>query len=72
MPGTYDFDTTTLAQLLEDPRARAVIDEVVPELPHHPMIGFVKGMPLNQLLALAGSQLNPATVETLRARIAAL
>lgn len=72
MPGTYDLDTTTLAQLLDDPAARAVIDEVVPELPHHPMIGFVKGLPVAQLLKMAGAQLDPATVATLRTRIEAL
>jgi len=72
MPGTYDLDTTTLAQLLEDPRSRAIIEDVVPQLPGHPMIGFVKGMPVNQLLQLAGSQVDHATVAVLRERIAAL
>lgn len=72
MPGTYDLDTTTLAQLLDDPAARAVIDEVVPELPSHPMIGFVKGMPVNQLIAMAGGQLDAARVATLRERLGAL
>jgi len=72
MPGTYDLETTTLAQLLDDPRTRAIIDEVVPQLPNHPMIGFVKGMPVNQLLQMAGSQVDPATVAILRDRIAAL
>ncbi|QIG39622.1 hypothetical protein G5T42_09095 [Microbacterium sp. 4R-513] len=72
MPGTFDLDTTTLAQLLDDPRARAVIVEVVPELPNHPMIGFVKNLPVNQLLQMAGSQLDPATVSTLTQRIQAL
>ena len=72
MPGTFALDTTTLQQLLDDPASRAVIDEVVPELPHHPMIGFVKGMPVNQLLAMAGGQIDQATVATLRERIAAL
>ena len=72
MPGTFDLETTTLAQLLDDPRSRAVIDEVVPELPNHPMIGMVKGMPVNQLLRMAGSQLDAARVAALRVRIEAL
>ena len=72
MSGTYDLATTTLAQLLEDPRSRAIIEDVVPQLPGHPMIGFVKGMPVNQLLQLAGSQVDHATVAVLRERIAAL
>ena len=72
MPGTYNLDTTTLAQLLDDPVTRGIIDEVVPQLPNHPMIDFVKGMPVNQLLQMAGSQIDPATVAVLRDRIAAL
>lgn len=72
MPGRFDLDTTTLQQLLDDPDARAVIDEVVPELPEHPMLGFVKGMPVNQLLQLAGAQIPADTVATLRERIEAL
>lgn len=42
MAGRFDLETTTLAQLLADPEAKAVIDDVVPELPNHPMIGFVR------------------------------
>jgi hypothetical protein len=72
MAGRYDLETTTLAQLLDDPESRAIIDEVVPQLPAHPMIGLVKGMPVNQLLQVAGSQVDPATVAVLRERIAAL
>lgn len=72
MPGTFDLDSTTLAQLLDDPRARGVIDEVVPELPSHPMIGFVKNLPVNQLLQMAGGRLDAATVATLKERIEAL
>lgn len=72
MAGRFDLDTTTLAELLDDPAARAVIDEVVPELPDHPMIGFIKGMPVNQLLAMAAGQLPAEKVELLRQRIGAL
>ena len=72
MAGRYDLETTTLAQLLEDPESRAIIDEAVPQLATHPMIGFVKGMPVNQLLQMAGNQVDPATVAILRERIAAL
>lgn len=72
MPGKYDFATTTLQQLLDDPEAKAILDDVVPELASHPMIGFVKGMPVDQLLGLAGSQIPADTLETLRTRIGAL
>lgn len=72
MPGRFDLDTTTLQQLLDDPDARAVIEDVVPELPNHPMIGFVKGLPVNQLLKLAGGQIPAEAVTTLTERIQAL
>lgn len=72
MAGRFDLDTTTLAQLLDDPEAKAIIVEVAPELPNHPMIGFVKNMPVNQLLQMAGGQVPADTVAVLRERIGAL
>jgi hypothetical protein len=72
MPGKYDLESTTLGQLLDDPEARAIIVELVPELPDHPMIGFAKGMPAAAVLKMAGGQLPADTLETLKTRIAAL
>lgn len=43
---------TTLGVLLDDPKARAVIDQYVPGLSSNPMIAMVKGMTLNNLLAI--------------------
>ena len=72
MSGKYDLETTTLGQLLDDPEARAIIVELVPELPDHPMIGFAKGMPAAAVLKMAAGQLPPATLEQLSERIGAL
>ena len=72
MAGKYDLETTTLGQLLDDPEARGIIVELVPDLPDHPMIGFAKGMPAAAVLKMAGSQLPPETLEELTTRIAAL
>jgi prephenate dehydrogenase len=72
MPGRYDLDVTTLGQLLNDPEARAIIVEVVPELPGHPMIGMVKNMPANAVLAMAAGQLPADTAAALKERITAL
>jgi hypothetical protein len=72
MPGTYDLDVTTLGELLDDPHARAIIVDVVPELPDHPMIGMVKGMPANTVLAMAAGQLAPEKAAELKERISAL
>ena len=72
MPGRFDLDVTTIGELLDDPQARAVIDEIVPELPDHPMVGMVKGMPANTVLAMAGGRLPADKVAELTTRIGAL
>lgn len=72
MAGKYDLDVTTLGELLDDPAARAIIVDVVPELPGHPMVGMVKGMPANTVLAMAGSQLPAEKAAELKDRIGAL
>jgi|TARA_B100000614_G_scaffold237937_1_gene236488 hypothetical protein len=72
MAGKFDLNTTTLGQLLDDPEARAIIDELVPELPTHPMVGMAKGMPVNTVLTFAGGQVDPEIVAQLKARIGAL
>ncbi|WP_314504808.1 hypothetical protein [uncultured Microbacterium sp.] len=72
MPGRFDLDVTTLGQLLDDPQARAIIVEVVPELPGHPMLGMVKGMPANTVLAMAASQFPAEKAAELKKRISAL
>jgi hypothetical protein len=72
MPGKYDLETTTLGELLDDPEARSIIVELVPELPDHPLLGFGKSMPAAAVLKMAGGQLPPDTIHQLQARIAAL
>ena len=72
MAGKFDLNMTTLGQLLDDPEARAIIDELVPELPTHPMVGMAKGMPVNTVLTFAGGQVDPEIVAQLKARISVL
>jgi len=72
MAGKYDLETTTLGTLLDDPDARAIIVDLVPELPDHPMIGFAKAMPAAAVLKMAGGQIPADTVAKLQTRIAAL
>lgn len=43
---------TTLGALLDNPQARAVLDQYVPGLSSNPMVAMFKGMTLNNLLAL--------------------
>lgn len=68
----FDLQTTTLGQLLDDPEARAIIVDVVPELPDHPMVGFARGMPAASVLQMAAGQVPAATLDELRRRISAL
>jgi hypothetical protein len=47
---TFTLDTT-LGTLLDDPKAKAVLDQYVPGISSNPMVAMVKGMSLTQLLA---------------------
>lgn len=72
MAGKYDLETTTLGELLNDPEARAIIVELVPELPEHPMIGFATSMPAGAVLKMAAGQVPAETIQELTTRISAL
>jgi hypothetical protein len=43
---------TTLGTLLDDPKAKVVMEQYVPGISTNPMIAMVKNMTLNNLLAL--------------------
>ncbi|HOU14958.1 MAG TPA: hypothetical protein PKZ84_17760 [Anaerolineae bacterium] len=43
---------TTLGTLLDDPQAKAVLDQYVPGLSANPMVAMLKSMTLNKLLAM--------------------
>ncbi len=43
---------TTLGALLDDPQAKAVLDQYVPGLSSNPMVAMFKTMTLNKLLAM--------------------
>ncbi|MFT4284024.1 MAG: glycoside hydrolase family 3 N-terminal domain-containing protein [Protaetiibacter sp.] len=68
----YDLATTPLKAFLDDPEARAVLDELVPELPAHPMIGLAQGMPLETVLGMAAQEAPAELLDTLRTRLTAL
>lgn len=42
---------TQIGTLLDDPRARAIIDQYLPGVSNHPMIGMARGFTLNMVLA---------------------
>ncbi len=43
---------TTLGTLLDDPQAKAVLDQYLPGVSSNPIVGLLKGMTLSKLLAL--------------------
>ena len=43
---------TTLAQLMDDPQAKAVLDSYVPGLSGNPMVAMIRPMSLNSVLAM--------------------
>jgi hypothetical protein len=42
---------TQIGTLLDDPQAKAVIDQYLPGVSTHPMIGMARGFTLNMILA---------------------
>ncbi|MCI0521578.1 MAG: hypothetical protein L0Z70_15145 [Chloroflexi bacterium] len=63
---------TTLGALLDDPRAKAVLDKHLPGVSGNPMVAMVKGMTLNALLSMpqaAQFGLTKAKAEALLAEI---
>jgi len=47
----YTLDTT-LGELLDDPRAKSVLDQYVPGVSSNPMIAMVRGMTLRVLVGM--------------------
>jgi hypothetical protein len=43
---------TTLGTILDDPKAKAVLDQYVPGISSNPMVAMVKGLTLNALLSM--------------------
>ena len=48
---TYTLDTQ-LGTLLDDPKAKAVIDQYLPGVSNNPMIVMARGFTLNMILAM--------------------
>lgn len=55
--------TITLGELLNDPRARAVLQRRFGQFMNHPMLGMARGMTLAQLAALSVGRVPQRTVQ---------
>jgi hypothetical protein len=49
MPFTLD---STLGQILDDPQAKAILDQMLPGVSTHPMVALAKGMSLRMILSM--------------------
>lgn len=72
MPAKFDLDVATIGQILDDPQAKAIVDDVVPGMSGNPMVSMVRGMTATSVLAMAGNQVDAAKVAELRERLSAL
>ncbi len=61
---------TTLGALLDDPRAKDVLEKHVPGLMNNPLLGMVKGLSLNALLAMPQAAQHGITKEKVEAVLA--
>jgi hypothetical protein len=43
---------TTIGTILDDPRARAVVDKYLPDASTNPMMAMARGMTINMILAM--------------------
>jgi hypothetical protein len=43
---------TTLGTLLDDPKAKAILEQHLPGISNNPMVGMAKGMSLNMILSM--------------------
>ncbi|MFF2272647.1 family 1 glycosylhydrolase [Agromyces sp. NPDC058136] len=63
---------STLGDLLDHPVTRTVIEQTVPDLATHPMLGMIKAMPLATVLTMAAGQIPAETAQLLTDRLAAV
>ena len=72
MAGKYDLAKTKLGDILKDPEAEAIFDDLVPDIRKHPMIKMAMGMPVLQIIKLSGGQLSEEQINGLQERLGAL
>jgi hypothetical protein len=61
---------TTLGEILDDPQAKAVLDQNIPGASANPMIGMARGMSLRMLLSLPQAAQFGVTEEKVNAILA--
>ncbi|HHU40168.1 MAG TPA: hypothetical protein GXZ45_12920 [Propionibacterium sp.] len=68
----YDFATTTVGTLLDDPEAVAVIEKRYPGLTRQPMVALMKGMSAQKAFGMAAGYLSEEELAAVRSELESL
>ena len=68
----WSVETTTVAQLMANPAAKAVVDRHLPGFSAHPMIGQAGPMTLRQIQGFTQGQITDAHLTAIQTDLAAL
>lgn len=68
----YDFATTKVGQLLDDPDAVAVIERRYPGLTRQPMVGLMKGISAQKAFGMASSYVGEDELAAIRVELESL
>lgn len=63
---------TTLGELIDNPQAKAILDQNLPGVSTHPLVGMAKGMSLNMILSMPQAAQIGLTKEKAEALLAEL
>ncbi|GAB3584659.1 glycoside hydrolase family 3 N-terminal domain-containing protein [Leifsonia lichenia] len=70
--GRWDLDHSPIGDVLDDPESSAIIERYIPELIGNPMLAMARSMSVNALLGMAASNVDPATIDALKAELASV
>lgn len=68
----WSVETSTVAQLMANPAAKAVVDRHLPGFSAHPMIGQAGPMTLRQIAGFTQGQITDAHLTAIQTELAAL
>ncbi len=70
--GPLSVESSSVAQLMADAKAKAVLEKHLPGISEHPSYNMFKGMTLVQLKPMSGGQITDATLKAIKADLSAL
>ncbi len=68
----YDLQTTTLGELLEDPRVVEIMEKHVPGMTTNPMMAMFTPMPAGTAVGMSGGMIGQDAVDAIIADVSAL